>query len=335
MKFCIWIIFVITLLISCRDDRWSSKEEKRFLLGYKIDTTKYKTIEELYLSSKSNRIIVSDSINSYKYFHFDAPLLYNNKYVYIEKKYLPSTDKNVILKLDLNGNIIDSIIINKYSTIVNNFIIEKDSYISWFVDNNKEIKYLENINYFSKSDTTKLKKLVNSLKNDNAVFYSEVKYSSNSSIDTCNFIISFKNNKLQKFNYPKNIDSPFSLEITGDISYDFSREYKELSLADLNFYRVDNFFANIRKTFIPGNKPDFNLHLNGGGIDPCNLFYGTYFITLQSGIKLKKMNQSLCDYKKPKEFSDYRSYKDKSLNFTMVNDIDRHLNSVIYILKNN
>ncbi|KIC64065.1 hypothetical protein [Chryseobacterium taiwanense] len=335
MKFCIWVILLITLLTSCREDRWSSKTENRFLLGHIIDTTQYKTIEELYLSRKVNKIITSDSINNQGYFHFYSPLIYDNKYVYIEKKYHPNKDKNIILKLDHNGALVDSIIINKYSTIINNFIIEKDSYISWFIDNNKEIKQLENITYFSKSDTTKLKRLIKSLKNNNIAFYSEVKNSSNSNIDTCNFIISFKNNKLQKFNYSKNIHSQSLLEIIGDnnISYDFSEKYKELSLATTNFYNVDNFFANTHKTFIPGNKPDFNLYINGGGMDPCNLFYGTYFITLQSGIKLKNMNQSMCDDKKPQEFSDYRSYMDKSLNFIMISDVDPHLNSVLYILK--
>lgn len=293
MKFCIWIIVILTLITSCHDDKWSSKAENRFLLVKKIDTTQYKTIEELNSSRKVNKIIISDSINDHNYFHFYSPLFYDNKCVYIEKKYPSDKDKSIILKLDLDGNIIDSIIINKYSTIINNFIIEKDSYISWFVDNNKEIKPLENTDYFSKSDTTKLKTLVKSLKNHKTVFYSKVKYSSNSNIDTCNFIISFKNNKLQKYNYSNNIDSQSSLGITGDISFDFSKKYKQLPLKHTkDFYKVDNFFANFHKTFIPGNKPDFNLHLNGGGMDPCNLFYGTCFITLQSGIKLKK-NESV------------------------------------------
>lgn len=332
MRSYIWIILLITLFTSCRDDRWSIKVENKFFLENKIDTTQYKTIESLYLNRKVSKIIIADSTNKYRYFHFDTPLIYDDQYVYIEKQYLPNKNKNIILKLDNNGTVIDSIIINKHSTIINNFIIEKDSYISWFVDNSKEIKKLENINYFSKSDTTKLKTLVKSLKSDSSLFYSEVKYSSNSNIDTCNFIISFKKNKLQKFNY----STEFNTTIDGDISYDFSTEYKEISLAaTTQLYKVDNFFAKTHETFIPGNKPDFNLYINGGGMNPCNRFSGTYFITFKSPyvVKLKRTNVSICDEEKVKEFSDYKSYSDKSLNFIMINDIDNQLYPVIYILK--
>lgn len=315
MRVCIWVVLLLTLLTSCRDNRWSSKAENRFILKHTIDTTQYQTIEELSRNKQITKIITSDSTDNYC--HFYSPLIYNNQYIYIEKKYFPDKEKNVILKLDRNGNIIDSIIINKYSTIINNYIIEKDFYISWFVDNDKKIKKFENINYFSKSDTTKLKGLVKSLKNDGTMFYATSEHSSNENIDTCNFIISFKNNKLQKFNYLKSIKSEYSLGISNNISFDFSKEYEEISMVTTSdLYKIDNFFAKTHETYIPGNKINFNLHLNGGGMNPCNHFYGTYFITLPLfKIKLKRINQSICDDEKVQEFSECRTFLDKSLNF--------------------
>ena len=166
--------------ISCMHSKWETISTNKFLSKNIIDSTDYNTLESLYLKGKLGKIITYNKSNNFCHFYKPLASYYRNVYV---ERYLPNSNKNIIVKFDYNGKAIDSLLINKSAAIINDYIIEKDSYISWFVDNNKKIKKLENVNYFSESDTTKIKTLAKSIKKNNYLFH---RNNENSSIPSSN-----------------------------------------------------------------------------------------------------------------------------------------------------
>lgn len=306
---------VIIVIYSCTDDKWKTFPENKFIGNNIIDTTKYHSLEEIFKEKK----IYRPSFEAYSYYHFTSPLVTDNKYVFIEKKHLTDKDKNVILKLDKKGDIIDSIVINKFSSIINNYILEKDYYISWFIDSDKTKKALPNENYFSKSDTLKIKNLVKELKRNKIKFYSSEYSDSNNSIDTCNYIITFQNNKLIKYNYTNSYD----LKINNENPDDFSEKYRNIqSLNSEKLFKVDNFFANASERLIrKGNKihsGDLFSNTGQGHVTPCNTFIGTYFFTLLN-LKLKIPNQRICQERILQESANKPSiYSSEFLDFYLI-----------------
>ncbi|MGV3696172.1 hypothetical protein [Flavobacterium sp.] len=273
MKKVFFLIIILVSIIACRDDTWEAVSVNRFLDKNSLDTIPYGTFDELYLKGKLGRIIIPDTADSP--LHFDEPqVAYNEGYVFIEKKYAPNSKKNVIVKLDPNGTIIDSIIINKSAKIVNDYIIENDSYISWFIDGDKRIKKIN---------------------------------------DTLNL-------------YENGLNQ-------------FSNNIKQLSLKDSKgLLTVDNFFAISHKKFIPGNRPERpKFYIHGGGNEPCELFYGTYFVSkiTEPDFKLKLTAQTVCDNADIHDFSpENRFYTEDFLNFYLIDEgFSAPGNRLFYILK--
>ena len=170
-----------------------------------------------------------------------------------------------------------------------------------FIDANKKLKPLKNINYFSESDSINLKSLVNKINKNNLKFYTTSEYSSDSKIDTCNYILLFKNDQLEKHNFLSTIYLSEQLTIKDTIREGFSSRFKELSSINIEeFFKYDNFYAfsydkEIRKGISGGD-----LFSNTGtSRSYCNSYNGTYFITLQnkSKLKLKLMNDQICENK--------------------------------------
>ena len=160
MKKIIAIIVIINLFfISCRESRLEIIPVNKFINNNIIDSSKYITFEKATSLGKIKKIPTPGS--SSHYCHFYLPLIQDNKYVFIEETYLPDEGKNIILKFDNTGKVLDSITINRDSKIINDYIIEKEYFSSWFIDNDKKMKKLENVNFF-KSDTTKIQELVKS-----------------------------------------------------------------------------------------------------------------------------------------------------------------------------
>lgn len=284
----------ILIIFSCTDDKWKSFPENKFIGENVIDTTQYRTLGEIFSKKKITR----PSYEPYSYYHFTSPQSADDKYVFIEKKHSTNKSKNVILKLDKKGNIIDSIVIDKYSSIINNYIMYKDYYISWFIDNDKTEKKFVNKNYFSKSDTLKIKSLVKELKKNKVTFYSTNEFSDEDNLDTCNYIISFKNNELVKFNYLKSIRPEYDLKIDNENPDIFSERFRKINMSNSEeLLKVDNFFANssyrlVRKgTKIHGS--DLFSNTGIGYTTPCNTYKGTYFFSLLN-LKIKIINQRIC-----------------------------------------
>ena len=162
----------------------------------KIDTTTYSSLEELFLKGVIKKITTSNDDYIDNHAHFSLPLVYdkkydyNRKYVFIEKKYIPDDEKIIIVKYDKEGNALDSIVVDQNTTIINSYIIERDTYNSWLIDSDKRFKKIENIDYFSESDTTKIKSIVKSLNRNHESYFSTSEYTDEAMIDTCNYIIS-------------------------------------------------------------------------------------------------------------------------------------------------
>ena len=313
-------ILIILILVSC-NSKWENIPVNKFLAESIIDTTKYNTYEDLFLNGKIKRITTSDSLENYT--HFPTPIVSEDQYIFIEKKYDPNADKNVIIKIDKDGEIVDSIIINKNSAIINDYIIDKKSYCSWFIDNDKTMKNLQNVSLFSKSDTAKIKDLVKTLKKKKVQFYSTAEYSSQTSIDTCNYIISFMSNKLVKYNYLKSIGPKYELQIDGEISSRFSKKFRSInSINSEVLFKVDNFYAfYFDKQIRRGIKGSDFFSTTGTNFSYCNSYSGTYFITLQnqSNLKLKLMNRQLCENQSVHEIPKKNDvYTEDFLNFYLI-----------------
>lgn len=313
-------VFIIFILVSC-NSKWKTTPVNKFLAESIIDTTKYNTYEDLFLNGKIKRIITSDSLENYS--HFPTAIVSDNQYVFIEKKYYQDADKNIIIKINKDGETVDSIIINKNSAIINDYIIDKNSYCSWLIDNDKTIKNLQNVSLFAQSDTTKIKQIVKKLKKDKVAFYSTSEYSSQPSIDTCNYIIAFMANKLVKYNYLKSIGPKYDLQIDGEISSGLSKKFRSINSINLEvLYKVDNFYAfYFDKQIRRGIKGSDFFSNTGTNFSYCNSFSGTYFITLQnqSNLKLKLMNRQLCENQSVHEIPKRNDiYTEDFLNFYLI-----------------
>ncbi len=337
------IILLLPFIFSCRDSKWKVTPANKFLAIKKTDTTSYSTFEELYLKGTIKKITTSDSDYIDNHTHFSLPLVYDKKYdytkkyVFIEKKYIPDDQKIIIVKYDKEGNALDSIIVDQNTKIINSYIVERNSYTSWLIDSDKRIKTIENVNYFSESDTSKIKEIVKSLKRKNESYYSTSEYTDEAMIDTCNYIISFKNNKLTKYNYLKKFRPEYELKLGKDNTSEFSKEFSLMSsLKSEKLFQVDNFFAKNHYTFIPGNKWDFKLYPNGGGVPQCDNFMGSVFFSLLTTPPLKiKINQeSICENRNLNELAEYHNvYTEDFLNFYLIEKGIR--NPIYYVVKKN
>lgn len=313
------VILFIFFLISCQS-KWENEPINEFLSEKKIDTTEYKTYEELFLNKKINTITTSNcNENSFIY----NTLVLENKYIFIEKKYNSNNVKNVLLKIDKDGKTIDSLIIDKYYSIINDYLIDKNSYCSWFIDNDKKFKSLKNIDYLSKSDSTKIKSLINKINKNYLKFYLATEYTVNGRIDTCNYIILFKNDKLEKYNFLKTINPEEQLKTKDTITEGFSSRFKKLNSINTNeFFKYDNFYAFSYDKQIRNGISGGDLFSNTGtSRSYCNSYSGTYFITLQnkSNLKLKLMNEQICENEEGYEYSgEANIYTEKFLNFYLI-----------------
>jgi len=335
------IILLLPLLFACRDSKWEITPTNTFLAAKAIDTTTYNTLDELISKGVIKIITTSDSDYIDNHTHFSLPLVYNKKYdntkkyVFIEKKLFSDNQKIIIVKYDKEGNALDSIIVDQNTTIINSYIVERNSYTSWLIDSDNRIKKIENVNYFSESDTSKIKEIVKSLKSNHESYYSTSEYTDEKRIDTCNYIISFKNNTLTKYNYLKKFRPEYELKLGKDNTSEFSKEFSLMSsVKSEKLFQVDNFFAKYHNSFIPGNKWDFKLYPNGGGVPQCDKYIGTVFFSLLTTPPLKiKINQeSICENRNLNELAEYHNvYTEDFVNFYLIEKGIR--NPIYYIVK--
>lgn len=312
-------IFFIFFLISC-SSKWENEPINEFLSEKKVDTTEYYTYDELFKTGKINKI---KSLNCNQNVFIYNILVSENECVYIEKRHTSEAGKTIFLKIDKNGEIIDSLTISRGSKIINDYILDKNTYCSWLVDTNKKFKPLKNINYFSKSDSINLKSQINEINKNNLKFYTSSEYSN----DSISYILLFKNNELEKHNYFSTNNLSEKLIIKDTITEGFSSRFKELNSINTNeFFNYDNFYAysydkQIREGISGGDL------FNNTGTDRsyCNSYNGTYFITLQnkSNLKLKLMNEQLCESKDVYEYTgEANIYTESFLNFYLIhNDV--------------
>jgi hypothetical protein len=327
-------IFLLPLFFACHDSKWESKTANKFLSSKKIDTSAYHTFEEWAQKGEIKKIRTTEYDRFEKFYLLRYPFVSNRRFVYIEQDNNIDDQKNIIVKYNDEGDPIDSLIIDNESTIINSYIIKNDTYQSWLIDDDKSIKKLENVNYFSESDTTKIKSIVNSLNKNNVSYYATSDYASDKRIDTCNYIISF-DKKLIKYNFLRKINPEYDLKFEKDNTSEFSKDCKTItSIQSEDLFKVDNFFAKVYYTYIPGNKIEFKLYPNGGGTPQCNNFDGSAYFSLQttSKLKLKMDNQSICENRNLKELSEYHTiYTSDFLNFYLIEKDSWH--AVFYVVK--
>lgn len=310
-------IFLFIFLISCQS-KWEDEPINEFLSEKKIDTTKYNTYDELYKTGKINKI---KSINSNENAFIFNLLVSENEFVYIEKRHPSGFDKSIFLKINKNGNIIDSLIIYRGSSIINDYIIHKNSYCTWLIDSNKNFKPIKRLSYFSKSDSIYLEALVKKINKNNLKFYTRSEYGN----DSISSILLFKKNELEMHYYSSNSNLSKQLIIKDTVKEGFSSRFKELNSININeFFKYDNFYAYsfVKQTRKGISGGDFFSN-TGRSVTFCNSYKGTYFITLQNKLKLKLINQQLCENENTDEYSGEASvYTEKFLNFYLIhNDV--------------
>lgn len=312
-------VFFIFLVISC-SSKWENVPVNEFLSEKKIDTMEYSTYDELFSTRHLHKI---KSRNCHENaFMFDI-LVADMEYVYLEIGDENELDKAIFLKINKHGEIIDSLKINRSSKIINDYIFDNNSYCSWLIDANKDFKPLENIDYFSSTDSTKLKSLIHDINQNNPKFYLKSRYGNFNQLDTCNYFILFKKNKLEKHNFLSTLDLREQLKIPDTITDFFSSRFKELKSIDSNeFFNYDNFYAfsfdkEIRKGISGGS-----LFSNTGtSRSYCNSYNGTYFITLlnKSKLKLKLMNEQICKSNESYKYSGQTIvYNESYLDFYLI-----------------
>jgi hypothetical protein len=326
----IFILFVFFFVISC-ESKWENKPVNEFLSEKIIDTTQYIGYEELSSDKKINKITTSNCNENVFIYN---TLVLEKKFIFIERKLNSNGDKVVFLKIDKEGEKMDSLIINRNSIIVNDFIVDKNSYCSWFVDNDKKFKALKNVDYLSKSDSTNIKSLVDKINKNNLKFYSVSEYDVDSRIDTCNYILLFKNNALEKYNIPRTADYEEHLGTNDKISQGFSSRFEKLNAINPDeLFRYDNFYAYSYDKKVRDGISGGDLFSNTGTtVSYCNSYNGTYFITLQnkSNLKLKLMNEQICESKDAYGYAgQVELYTESSLDFYLIHSDVYHY----YIVK--
>jgi hypothetical protein len=329
------LCFIIPLLFSCRDASWEVTTVNKFLRHQSLDTTGYSTLGELLQQGKITKITTADYNDRQNYLHYYYPLVSHHEFVLIEKDYPSDSDKNMMLKLNRDGVVVDSLVINKHAAFINDYIIEKDTYCSWLVDNDKRLKKLENINWFSESDTTKIKALVYALKRNSKPYYSTSEYATDQRVDTCNYVISFDSKHLVKYNYLKSISPDYTLKLERSNVKAFSKAISGLTkIPSEELFKVDDFYAETHHHYVPGNKFDYKLYPNGGGVPQCDCFLGSCFFTLatSSKLKYKMVNENICEKNDIHEMAKYHElYSEPFLNFYLLDD--GYENASYYILK--
>ena len=324
-------IFVIFIIISCTDDKWKITPQNKFLGQKTIDTTMYSTYDNLSFQKKITKISTSDSLSNETKTSFRLPLVSTDRYVFIAKKCFADYRKQVFLRLNKNGDIQDSIIINKNVIIANDYIIDDDFYYSWFIDNSTAKKNFKNINYRSDADSANVKAIVANLRENKVPFILSTNDYEN---DVANYIITFTNNSLTRYIYSANISKKY-LDIPDDRLIQ-SKKIKNLgSIKSDVLFKVDNFFAKSYNEFIQGNKiKGFNPT---GGHSECDKYLGTYYITLsnKAKLKLKIKDDNLCKGFDISEFSKYQDvYTEDFLNFYLINvNQEEWKNPVYYVLR--
>lgn len=326
----ITLIFFLIFLYSCRDSKEIEQKVNKFLVNNKIDSINYHTLDELSSNNKINKVILTKTPEDLIYNHIERPIILKNRYLIIEKGI--DALRNIIVKYDEMGNPIDSIIVNKNSIIVNDYIIEKKSYLTWLFDGNKTNHHLENKNYFSKADSTKIKELVNNVSLNKIPYYTTEDYDSNPfvKIDTCNYLILFKNDKLIKFNYSKNIRPNYELKLE-NILPEFSNEITTISSLKPNkFLKIDNYFATVKNIYIRGNKIHFSLTSTGTGGLHSDHYSGTLFFSVNSKLKVK-MKTNITDDELKQDINDYEIYTEDFLKYYIIKNIREK--NIFYFIK--
>ncbi len=290
-----FLLLIILTLFSCTRDTWKITNINKFIGNQKIDSTLYNSFDNLAIHKKIIKISTSDSLNNNIGNSFRLPFVsFEKKEIFIAKKCFTNYRKQVFIRLNKNGEIQDSIIVNKNVKITNDYIVDDDFYYTWFSDNSTEKKRFNNINFRSDADSLKVNAIITDLKKNKVPF----SYSSNFYDESSNgnYIITFNNNQLVKYVYTANISEKY-YDIITEYSLTENRKIKELStINNDNLFKIDNYFAKTYNELIEGNSlKGFNPT---GGANTCDYCVGTCFFTLSNStnLKLKIDNQNFCGH---------------------------------------
>ena len=327
-------ILIILAITSCTNDTQKITSLGKFIGNQEIDTTLYNTYDDLAIQKKIIKISTSDSLANDIGTSFRLPLVSTDKYVFIAKKCMTDYGKQVFLRLNKDGDIQDSIIVNKNVVIFDDFIIDDDFYYSWFLDNNIAMKKIKSINY-SDVDSLKLKDLIIEINKNKTPFTKG--YDFYDKTGTENYLITFANNNLVKYYYSANLSKKYSNRLLLDYNDD-NKAYKKTkdlgSIKSDNLFKVDNFFAETYNEFIEGNSiKGFNPT---GGSSDSDKYVGTYFFTLsnKANLKLKINNEELRKSNNISDFAKYQEvYTEDLLNFYLINvNFQDWKNPVFYVI---
>ncbi|MDR6516067.1 hypothetical protein [Chryseobacterium camelliae] len=270
IKFSAFCLFTcLIFLISCRRHREDVVEDYyKFLYENKIDTTTYKTLEELYKENKIQKITVGEI--------FDPFINTEAKTVIL--KFDGQNKDQFYQKLDYNGNILDSIEIKKDYELLQHYIINHDYYMTWFYDSDKSKKKIRDL-YISPEDTISQKKIIAKILKSHLSY--TVKSDSNATKpkDSAAIIYSYvyfvENGKIFKMNVGQEENNIYGLKYYG-YENEINDVFKKLEKMDnISYVKFDNYYAK-KRIFHPVNCALFSV--NGCGPD-ITYYTGTAFLS--------------------------------------------------------
>ncbi|UGS19920.1 hypothetical protein [Flavobacterium cyclinae] len=317
------LAFFSVFLISC-SSKWENEPINAFLTDTKIDTTTYFTYDELTKKGLITKI-KTENCN-------ENVFIYNNFIsasgdVYIEKRHPKELGMTLLFKINKNGVVADSLLVSRGAKIFDDYIFYKNNVCSWLVDADKNYKPLKNIDYFNAKDSLKLQSLVKEINTNQIKFYVTTEYSGDSRLDTCNYILLFKKDIIEKHNFYSTIELSDDLPIKDTVTEGFSKRFKELDYINSNtLFQFDNFYAfSFDKQTRKGISGGSLFSNTGTSMSYCNSYNGTYFITLKNKkrVKLKMMNEQLCESADLYEYSgEAQIYTHQDINFYLIhNDV--------------
>ncbi|MDQ1098430.1 MULTISPECIES: hypothetical protein [Chryseobacterium] len=274
IKFSAFCLFTyLTFLISCgRHHREDVVEDYyKFLYENKIDTSTYRTLEELDKENKIQKITVGKIHDSF----------INTEAKTVILKLDRQNKDQFYQKLDYYGNILDSIEIKKDYELLQHYIIDHDYYITWIYDSDKSKKKVRDLNV-SPEDTISQKKIIAkilkshlsyTIKSDNND--NNINKPKDSAAVIYSYVYFVENGKIFKMNVGQEENNIYGLE-----SYGYENEINDIfkkleNMDNISYVKFDNYYAK-KRIFHPVNCALFSV--NGCGPD-ITYYTGTAFLS--------------------------------------------------------
>ncbi|WP_300673401.1 hypothetical protein [Soonwooa sp.] len=318
-----------SLLVSCSKEI-KTKQINDFLLGKKIDTTQYKSLDNLVAERKISKMHIVD-------FPLHNPMIDDQqKLVYIQVA-SNNEDEYKFLKLDFAGNIKDSLSIVKNNDLTNYYIIGDEFYNTWFWDGDKTNKKIEVLS-IAKNDVSSFQKLAEQLNSEKLFYTIDTKFGNEVSekaksdtidssgppttagyTETQNRLIYVKDNKIYAVDLLGIDDKIEDIFRKGDNFGNTKSPLREMEgkSAD-NYITLDDFYAKTLTTYPGGG---FSISVSGNSAH-SDYYKGSAFLSLKNyNLKIKQNGDRDKVYAKSVSQM-YDFITDQKLSFILVTSFD-------------